>query len=574
MTPQDVPRTRLRLVAVFATVALVGMSFTAFAQPVEPEQPSLAASTAGPCGIAQPVFCETFDQAFPVGGSRSGRLDGKLWGASRILGAVSLGGNLLNSASPSTMQACGGSSYTAQPGSTDIIVCNGQLRESQYDEHGVTTLALYPKQPFDFAGRTGVVTFDVSNDTSGSHGAWPEFWITDQPVPAPFTHSNPCDMCSVPRNGFGIDLSAGIAFNQGFGGDCVNDGTRRWTVAGVKTFSNYVEREINLFSSPDFHAMGCVRQPAGPDGPLNHVEVRVSQSQISVWATHPGETQLHHLADIGNLNLSFTRGLIWLEDAHYNAEKAADPSTRTPNLANHTFTWDNVGFDGPATYRDISLDVLDAMSPTNVNTDAPGLTGKLLNLGWATQPAAPVTLTTADGFTQQQIDMSTASGRGPLLMFNMGDNNDGKGLQTINYSVNGHAHSSQLPFSTVGTAYHSIALPVPFSDLVAGPQTIKLSANNPMMVTNVNLVLLAAAPVPDQPIPTDPTPTPTATPSVVVPSATATSTAIAETPVPTATATATPAPTPAPDSVCEVLVIIDGKLNQVNRPSEFCTDQQ
>ena len=78
----------------------------------------------------------------------------------------------------------------------------------------------------------------------------------------------------------------------------------------------------------------------------------------------------------------------------------------------------------------------------------------------------------------------------------MGDANNGQGLATINFTVNGHAHSSPLPFSTAGKAYHSIALPVPFSDLVVGAQNIKLSANAGMMVTNVNLALLAAADVP------------------------------------------------------------------------------
>ena len=40
-------------------------------------------------------------------------------------------------------------------------------------------------QPFDFAGRTGVVAFDVSDNTQGAHAAWPSFALTDQPVPAP-----------------------------------------------------------------------------------------------------------------------------------------------------------------------------------------------------------------------------------------------------------------------------------------------------------------------------------------------------------------------------------------------------
>ena len=68
----------------------------------------------------------------------------------------------------------------------DVQICNGQVVESVNDSSNQTVLAMYPRQPFDFAGRTGVVEFDVSNNTQGPHGAWPAFALTDQPVPAPY----------------------------------------------------------------------------------------------------------------------------------------------------------------------------------------------------------------------------------------------------------------------------------------------------------------------------------------------------------------------------------------------------
>ena len=50
----------------------------------------------------------------------------------------------------------------------DVVICHAQLREAMNDEQqSVTTLAMYPKQPFNFAGRTGTVSFNVSNDTAG-----------------------------------------------------------------------------------------------------------------------------------------------------------------------------------------------------------------------------------------------------------------------------------------------------------------------------------------------------------------------------------------------------------------------
>src|SRR5207253_3478953 len=150
------------------------------------------------CGMqlnqAPAIFCETFDQPHPVT-NRAGQLDGVLWGVSRLRGQ----GTMWH---PSTLQGCTGPVAVSPVGATDVIICNGQVRESLDDDHDVAVLAMYPKQPFDFAGRTGTVAFDVTNDTTGIHGSWPEFWITDQPVPAPFFHSQ-CAFCSLPRNGFG-----------------------------------------------------------------------------------------------------------------------------------------------------------------------------------------------------------------------------------------------------------------------------------------------------------------------------------------------------------------------------------
>ena len=50
------------------------------------------------------------------------------------------------------------------------------------------------------------------------------------------------------------------------------------------------------------------------------------------------------------------------------------------------------------------------------------------------------------------------------------------------------------------TGWHSVALPVPLTDLVPGAQQIALSGNQPMAVANVNIVLIAAAAVPKSPI--------------------------------------------------------------------------
>jgi hypothetical protein len=438
------------------------------------------------CGMqlneAAVAFCETFDQAFPVT-NRSGQLDGTLWGVSRTSGWNNIGQNFANTWRPATLQGCNGP-QPASPHSSDVIVCNGRVREVTNDGHSVTALAMYPKQPFDFAGRTGTVAFDMTNDSQGSHAAWQEFWMSDQPVPAPFTHGGPpCDWCSVPRNGFGIRFSSTVG--AGHGGqfpNCPNDDKPRWTLDSFVIVRNYVvEERPMLTSSGRWLTSGCAVSASGPDGPMNHVELRVSQSQIEVWSTDPGASTLRLLAKTENANLTFTRGLIWLEDAHYNAEKGGDGSQAT-----HTFAWDNVAFDGPAPYRDLSFDVLDRLTPASDGS---------LNLGWITRPSDPARLTTLP-MTAANISAATSA----LLMFNFGYD----AISTFTYTINGHARSAPSPFPPSAVTWRSVALPVPLTDLVDGPQSIVLNGDREMIVANVNIVLIAAAPVPGRTTPPQP----------------------------------------------------------------------
>lgn len=422
------------------------------------------------CGMqlnnAAVAFCETFDNPFPVT-NRSGQLNGTLWGLSRITGAVNAGQGQFDDWALGTIDACGGS-QPAQPDATDVIVCNGQLREVNNDnvsgafEAGtVTTLAMYPKQPFDFAGRTGVVAFDVTNDTSGTHGYWPELWISDQPVPAPFTHGGPpCDLCSVPRNGLGIRFAA----NQG---DCPGG----WRADSAVVVRNYVAEDHGIFDADTggmlIRETGCASLSGGPNGSLNHVEVVISQNQIDVYASNADTTALNHINTITNANLSFTRGVVWIEDVHYNADKAGAPH-------NHTFTWDNVAFDGPVVNRDLSFDVLDSLVPSSDGG---------LSLGWHTNSSTPVSLNTLP-----MTSANIAAAAGSLLLFNF--DADGTQVSTFNYTINGVPNSAPLPAPLPG--WRSAALPISLSNLVPGAQSIVLSADQGMVVANVNIVLAGA----------------------------------------------------------------------------------
>jgi len=492
-----------------ALVAVVILAFLPVAQ----------AQSAPACGLSQAAFCDTFDQP-QNGGTRSGDLNPVVWGVSRTTGNNNAGQNVYNGWFPTNLDSCDGTHSAVVP-PHDVVICNGQLREASNDGHTVTTLAMYPKQPFDYAGRTGKIVFDVTNDTQGSHGMWPELWVTDTPAPAPFTHST--DWLSVPQNAFGVRMSGNGEVGQY--GLCPNGNNlnkRRWTVDSATIVRNYVVQDVAV------QQLDCVIASAGPNDGMNHVEFAVSQNQIDVYATDAGTTSpLKHIAVISNANLSLTRGLVWIEDSHYNADKS-------PCIGGcpdqHTFTWDNVGFDGPFTYHDLSFDALDSLTPDG---DGSVSLGKFAQ---ANQTA-----------TWNVLGMpGNPSAQAARALFNFSA--PGGNPSTLNVVVNGHPHAVTWPYpDNGGSSWRTLAVTIPLTDLVAGTNVVELGATQQLISSNVNIVLVNVDGTPVSPTATpSPSPSPSPLPSSTTTPA-PTSTAIptsTSTPLPTALPTATTAPMP------------------------------
>src|SRR5215471_5080701 len=453
-----------------------------------PRKRRVASSSSGCAFLSAPgtpaAFCETFDQ--PAGiGNRSGDLNGTLWGVSRLLGAVNSGQGQFYDVIPTIMQKCGQNVQVQPP--NDVSICNGQLVESQSDQGGVTSISMYPKQPFDIAGRTGTIAFDVSDDSHGNHRAWPELWYTDQPVPTPFVHFS--SLQSTPKNGFGVRFAGSCPagdlacrFNLGCPNFLVND--RVVTVDSAVVINNYVSNDSFTDSSPvpptiSVQHLGCVKASSGP-GDMNHFELRVSQNEIDVYGADAGSTTLRQIAAITGAPLTLTRGLVWLEDVHYNGDKDG------PDQGTHTFTWDNVAFDGPVLPRDLAFDVLEALTPVGPNY--PGA----LNLGWpvGTTDATALTLTLPGVYN---IGQAT----GAILTFNYSTFNP----ITINYRVNNGAwHDQPWVFGAcytqngaVNCGEKTIAVPVPLTDVQPGANTVQFKGSDFTAVANVDLVLLGAA---------------------------------------------------------------------------------
>jgi hypothetical protein len=445
--------------------------------------PSKAHNITANCGmqLGGPVtFCETFDSKNPGIPSRTGDLDPNVWGVSRATGNVSFGQGLFNGWAANTqLRTCNGTAIVTPP--NDIVICNGQLREATNDDGGVTTLSMYPKQPFDFEGRTGTVSFDVSNDSHGSHATWPEFWMTNLPVPTPFNHFDSWQ--ALPEHGFGIRFSASVA--AGGYGACPNGRNldkRRWTVGSAVVVRNYVMDDTDglggIRTNMTVKPLDCVIASPDRSGLTNHVELRISRNQIDVYAADAGvaasPATLKHIAVVSNANLSFTRGLIWLEDVHYNADKA-DFGQDVPTQRQHTYVWGNLAFDGPFTYRDFSYDALDVdqlSAATNTLTlgklSLPNQTASwnVLNVPHNPQASAVRVLF---NFTQEVNPVPTV----------------------INVVVNGHAHPTPWPYPDARTnTWRTFAVSIPMSDIVPGTNVVQLGADQPLVTSNVNIVLV------------------------------------------------------------------------------------
>jgi hypothetical protein len=499
--------TAQRLRALLGVVAFAGVGVA-----LEPVTPVAASSS--PClmemSTSTVAFCDSFTGAAAANPSRSGALNPTVWGVSEVQSGggdnFDTGTNpsqgLVDTVAPvSANDPCGG--RVLPP--ANIQICSGQLFDSLNDDGGQTVLAMYPRQPFDIAGRTGDVTFNVSDNSQGVHAAWPTFVFTDQPVPAPYSNASGIETSA--RNSFGFTMASVSA-------EC-NGGQ-----AAVDTFfetRNYALTTQNVTTSgggPNSGPLGtsssggCVNQPTYPTQ-QNHIEVQISQTQVVVWGSNPGSTQLVKLAELDNANLPLTRGLVWIEDAHYNADKF---NTQQSN----TFGWSDLGFDGPILPRDLGFDV-----PVEGSVNASGAEQLGFDDG-----------TTVSTLPTTSADVAAASGALVEFTWYAYD------TSVPSVALNGHSVATpSYPFPD-GTTYvwRTIAIPAPLSDVVPGANQITF-ANAPGGFANVDLILQGAGGLPTCLDPSEcgavspphtPTPTPRSSPS------------------PTPSTSGTPSPTPAP----------------------------
>jgi hypothetical protein len=275
-----------------------------------------AAAQAGPAGAgcqflsapgATAAFCETLAGARP--GGHAGDLGDARWSVARLAGDNNSNVTLLRFP-PTPASACK-AGVTSTSADSDILVCDsasghaGQF-ETTLSAQNYGLLSLRPRQPFDFTGRIGTISYNVDAVTEGGLSWWTSLFVTDDPNPGANNTENVTGV--IPRNGVGVNQDD----------SCGMPGTQM-RVNRVYTFADYIESNTPLNNT------ACVLTQRGSP---NHIEVRLSQTSIEVWASdfsRDGGVTFPSFRRIGSaaISLGFSTGYV-----HFQQENAHPSSTR------------------------------------------------------------------------------------------------------------------------------------------------------------------------------------------------------------------------------------------------------
>lgn len=439
-----------------------------------PQITPAAAQTVNPCGLAQVAFCDTFDTPY-AGSGRSGQLDPSRWSVARLTENDNPTQGRINEFWPTDAMHCKTPVTGVLPDS-DYFMCGTEAGESEHFMEAIKDGGNYVYndarilQPFDFTGRTGTLAFDVDAKTDDSHTWWPEIWITDQPVPAP--HSLHPGTDALPKNGVGFAFSQPCTPPGGGAGGSLED---------IFIIQNYTQ-VADLQLGKGFSALGSGCYPTMPDM-KNHFNIRISQSQIEIWASDPGGANFQEYFVAPGLNLPLTRGYVHIEHSQYNALKFDTSPSAT---GQQTYHWDNIGFDGPILPADRTYSVPDALTPggdpssINLGYDAKGgqvFTCCAPGVTWPTMVVPPFSLANVNlnGAVGATLDLNAYNDANPI---------------TLNYQFNGGPWHSYTGAVTDGSyRWDTLSIPVSLADLKMGTNTLAFSTTNETLLANIDLTI-------------------------------------------------------------------------------------
>jgi len=387
---------RRLLLAYVSVAAVAATSFMVFAP--------VSAAPGTTCGLTSPAFCDTFNAGPSALRGRAGDLNPAAWSAARLAPQdISSFGPVANPVTTAPVPACRANlpvSSVFPP--NDTLICDATSTRSQQlmtavvaQNYGMNSYLI--KQPFDFAGRTGKIVFDVDAVVVNWLGGFFSIDITEDPMPAPtFREFGNYEHGAFPRNALIIRWSD----------NCLTQGTAI-TLGKVMVYSNYQGTIIEpSFVAGPFTTPGCVT--TRPQF-LNHFEIQLSQNRLEIYGSDyspdDGQTfpNFHRLYS-ATLNLPFTRGYVHVAARNHASKKYGYGPDQI-------YRWDNIGFDGPVINNSRTYEI-----PDN-NTMGSYQGAQIMNLGYQLldgttgKPAGIYNPTSNVGPLQfQGVDIAGASG--------------------------------------------------------------------------------------------------------------------------------------------------------------------
>jgi hypothetical protein len=450
------------------------------------------------CHLPSPAFCETFESG-PAALSDRGRgneLSRTRFSSTRYAPSLSTGDGVTFWAweaefglTPEEPPPCRPDITGFLMPTRDTFVCDPSAPiQSHYlmtavGSQNYGSNAYRIRQPFDFEGRTGVITFDTDLASNFLLG-YTSIVVSDDPAPAPAWDIN--GRGPNPRNG----------------------------VIVVFIGSPVEVHEVHDYAmtTPSGSSSDVPRQR----GHLCRVELRLSQQQVEVLTSEPSSDGVTFGPLVSrrvvafDTPLSFTRGYVSLIAHNHATWKYGITFGGLPRpLRSWNTYWDNIGFDGPvlATTREYEVPVAGVPATfTTVDEFPPGTFNSIqhpgLSLGYVIPDGAG-----ALGAPLVFRDVSLTNAVRARLVFNgyyQGYDIDGIRLGTgrLRYQLNGQpAHERAFTPGEVAmldtpgqTGGYNHAIDVPLSELVNGDNavrfgTLHISSGYPNAVTNLDLLL-------------------------------------------------------------------------------------
>ncbi len=461
----------------------------------------IALPTAGlaqTCGLAQTAFCETFESgpAALQDRGRGGELSRSRFSASRYAPSLSTGDGITFWAWEAELGMMAGEPASCRSDvvgfllpSRDTLICDPTANiASRYlltavGSQNYGSNAYRIRQPFDFAGRTGTITFDADLATNFLLG-YLSVAITADPSATPAWDIN--GRGPNPRDGVMVVLVSNDA-----------------QVHDVRDYAaTIIPGEASGMSSQRGH--------------LTRVQLRLSQQQLEVLTSEPSNDGINfpNLVSRRTVNFStpldFSRGYVSLLGQNHATWKYAITFGGLPRpMRSWNVYWDNIGFDGPALTSTREYEIPDAGIPSSktvIDEYPAGVFHTTVHQGHSLGyviPNGAATMSAPLTFTGVQLAGATRA----RLVFNgyyQGYDIDGIRLGTgrLRYQLNnnpihvraftpGEVAMLDTPGQTGG---YNHSIDVPISELVEGNNAVRFSTLNissgyPNAVTNLDLLI-------------------------------------------------------------------------------------